>query len=81
MKLIIAEKPKVAQKIAEAIADKSVQRKKGKGQAYYFEVEKNGEKIVVSPAVGHLYTLEEKSKTNSYPAFDMGSCIRFFKRS
>lgn len=71
MKLIIAEKPKVAQKIAEALSNKSVQRKKGRGQAYYFEFERNGEKIAVAPAVGHLYSLEEKKKTNSYPAFDI----------
>ncbi|MFA5108298.1 MAG: DNA topoisomerase I [Candidatus Micrarchaeia archaeon] len=71
MKLIIAEKPKVAQKIADALSDSSVQRKKGKGQSYYFEFEKNGENIAVAPAVGHLYSLEESKKSNTYPVFDI----------
>ncbi|PIT84660.1 DNA topoisomerase I [Candidatus Micrarchaeota archaeon CG10_big_fil_rev_8_21_14_0_10_45_29] len=71
MKLIISEKPKVAQKIAEALADGKVERKKGKGQAYYFEFERNGERVAVSPAVGHIYSLEEKTKSNTYPSFEI----------
>lgn len=71
MKLIITEKPKVAQKMAEALADSKVIRQKGKGQASYFEFTKNGEQIFVAPAVGHLYTLEEKQKTNTYPTFEI----------
>ncbi|MFH1306148.1 MAG: DNA topoisomerase I [Candidatus Micrarchaeota archaeon] len=71
MKLIIAEKPKVAQKIAEALADGEAQRKKGKGQAYYFLFTRNAEEIAVAPAVGHLYSLTEKQKSSSYPTFEI----------
>lgn len=69
MELIVAEKPKVAQKIATAIGDK-VERKAYKKVAYY-EAECNGKKVVIAPAVGHVYTLAEKKKSSSYPVFDI----------
>ncbi|MFN3909853.1 MAG: toprim domain-containing protein, partial [Candidatus Anstonellaceae archaeon] len=71
MQLIIAEKPKVAQKIAQSLAQGEIAKKKGSGKAYYFEIERHGKKIVVAPAVGHLYSLDEKIKSNSYPTFDI----------
>ncbi|MFH2105728.1 MAG: DNA topoisomerase I [Candidatus Micrarchaeota archaeon] len=69
MDLIIAEKPKVAQKIAEAICTKLT--RKAQGGVSYYVGEANGKEIVVVSAVGHIYTLTEKKKTNSYPAFDI----------
>jgi DNA topoisomerase-1 len=69
MELIVAEKPKVTQKIAAAIGG-SVQRKT-RGNVSYYEVEKDGKEIVVAPAVGHVYALTEKKKGRGYPVFDI----------
>lgn len=69
MELIVAEKPKVAEKIANAIGDK-VTRKNHKG-IYYYEAEHKGKTLLVAPAVGHIYTLIEQEKTFSYPVFDI----------
>jgi len=70
MELIVAEKPKVAEKIAMAIGD-NVERKAHNGVSYY-EATRDGNPIVIAPAVGHVYTLVEKEKTRSYPTFDIG---------
>ncbi|MBW9223884.1 DNA topoisomerase I [Methanothermococcus sp. SCGC AD-155-E23] len=68
-KLIICEKPKVAKKIGEALG--KVKKRSYRGVPYY-EVERDGEKIVVASAVGHLFTLEEDKrgkKFGEYPVF------------
>ena len=65
MKLIIAEKPNSAQKIASAIGDKVIKKTEG---GSYFEVERKGEKILIVPAVGHLYGL--KPKNSGYPVLE-----------
>lgn len=69
MELIIAEKPRVAEKIASAIGDK-VERKSYEG-IYYYEAVRNGKQITIAPAVGHVYTLVEKEKSHGYPVFDI----------
>ncbi len=66
MKLIIAEKPNSAEKIAEAIGEKIT--KKTDGGSYY-EVERKGEKILIVPAVGHLYGLQPTVKSG-YPVLN-----------
>ncbi|MFH1094667.1 MAG: DNA topoisomerase I [Candidatus Micrarchaeota archaeon] len=72
MQLIIAEKPKVAEKIAQALAEGPVLKEKGKGQASYFIVRRKGIEIAIAPAVGHIYGLAEKNKTGyTYPVFDI----------
>ncbi|MFH1785036.1 MAG: DNA topoisomerase I [Candidatus Micrarchaeota archaeon] len=70
MELIVAEKPKVAEKIAMSIGEK-VQRKSHNGVSYYEGISHEGEEIVVAPAVGHVYTLIEREKTRTYPVFDI----------
>ncbi len=70
MKLIICEKPKVAEKIASALADTVVERKVANSIAYY-TTEHKGEQITVVPAVGHIYSLHEKTKSSGYPVFDI----------
>src|SRR3989338_1694041 len=70
--LIITEKPKAAQRIAEALADgKAV--KKGERGVYYYEITHGKKDIVVGCAVGHLFGLAEKEKKRgmSYPVFDV----------
>jgi DNA topoisomerase-1 len=69
MELIVAEKPRVAEKIAHAIGDKV--EKKGHNGVSYYETTRNGEEIVIAPAVGHVYTLVEKERTRTYPVFDI----------
>lgn len=69
MELIIAEKPRVAEKIAMAIGDK-VEKKAYNGVSY-FEALAGGKEIMVAPAVGHVYTLVEREKSRSYPVFDI----------
>ena len=69
--LIIAEKPSVAAKIASAIG--SPQKKVRSGVPYY-EVETLNGKVYVLPAVGHVYSLQEKKNKKwnlNYPVFDI----------
>ncbi len=70
--LIISEKPKAAQRIAEALADGKVIRKGDKGVSYY-EITHDDKDIVVGCAVGHLFGLAEKQKKKgmAYPVFDV----------
>ena len=61
--LIICEKPKVAQKVAQALSDSPV--KNSYKRVPYYEIEKeNGEKTTVLSAVGHLFSLQAKNKKN-----------------
>src|SRR5208283_293672 len=69
MELIVAEKPRVAEKIAMAIGE-DVQKKVHNGISYY-EGTSGGNEFVVAPAVGHIYTLIEKEKSRNYPVFDI----------
>ncbi|AIJ06319.1 DNA topoisomerase I [Methanocaldococcus bathoardescens] len=68
--LIICEKPSVAKKIANALGKA---KKKSIDGVPYYELERNGKKIIVASAVGHLFTLVEKENKEfgSYPVFDI----------
>ena len=68
--LIIAEKPNVARKIAYALAERKPIRK-SIGKVPYYELTRDGKKIIVAPAVGHLFSLAPKEKTYGYPVFDI----------
>ncbi len=71
VELIVTEKPSSAKKIAEALADKKAVQKKSK-QSSYYELTHNGKEIIITSAVGHLYTLVEDKKNNwTYPVFDI----------
>lgn len=67
--LVIAEKPKVAAQIAAALSRGF--RQKGSEGVSYYELERDGAKITVAAAVGHIYTLAEKKKSSGYPVFDI----------
>ena len=67
--MIIAEKPKVAEKIATFLGD-NVKRKNIKGISYY-ETTYGNDKLIVVSAVGHIYSLEQKSKGYAIPVFDI----------
>ena len=68
-KLVIAEKPKVADRIAHSLSGNA--EKKRSKRVNYYNLTKDGEEIVVSPAVGHLYTLKNKDAIKDYPYFDI----------
>ncbi|MDD5317399.1 MAG: DNA topoisomerase I [Candidatus ainarchaeum sp.] len=68
--LIICEKPKVAEKVAAALSGNGAERRARDGISY-FEFERNGKKIFVASAVGHLYTLKQETPGSSYPVFDI----------
>ncbi|MEK6956111.1 MAG: DNA topoisomerase I, partial [Nanoarchaeota archaeon] len=61
--------PNAAMKVAEALADKKVIKKKI-GKVSYYEIEHKSEKILIGCAVGHLFNLTEKDKKGwVYPIF------------
>ncbi len=68
--LIITEKPQAAGKIAAALSE-GKDNKITKNQVSYYELERNGKKIVVACAVGHLFTVSQNVNGSSYPIFDI----------
>ena len=66
--LIITEKPQAAAKIATALGD-ATQRMENK--VSYYEVDRNGQKIIVACAVGHLFTLKQNVPGTIVPIFDV----------
>jgi DNA topoisomerase-1 len=68
--LVITEKPRVAEKIAHALAGK-LPGKKALGGVTYYDFAKSGDRILVVPAVGHLYSLKQKTEGSGYPVFDL----------
>jgi len=74
--MIITEKPQAAAKIAAALGRVS----KGNYQKVpYYEVDRNGKKIVVVCAVGHLFTLNQ-DKRGDIPAFNISWKPNFMVR-
>ncbi|MBI5047103.1 DNA topoisomerase I, partial [Candidatus Micrarchaeota archaeon] len=71
MELIVAEKPKVAEKIANALAGSEKVTKSALNGVSYYETTHNGHELIVAPAVGHVYSLVEKEKSSTYPVFDI----------
>src|SRR3989344_4930588 len=64
--LIITEKPQAASKIASALG-KVVKRDINK--IPYYEVNRDGKKIMVACAVGHLFTLKQINSGSEFPVF------------
>ena len=62
--LVISEKPSAAEKIASALGNA---KKQGKKTPYYLV----GKDILVAPAVGHLFSLKQKTPGSGYPVFDI----------
>ncbi|MBW2985501.1 DNA topoisomerase I [Candidatus Woesearchaeota archaeon] len=70
--LIICEKPSAALKIAEALADKTPKKETYKKKVPFYRLTHNKKEIIVAPAVGHLYSVDEKEKKGwVYPVFEM----------
>jgi len=69
--LIIAEKPDAALRIAQALDDNGKPKKTVKKKVPYFEAKRANAKIVVVPALGHLYTItQESGERDHYPVFN-----------
>jgi DNA topoisomerase I len=75
--LVITEKPQAALKIANALG-KAVQKNHNK--VPYYEVDRNGEKIVVGSAVGHLFTLKQNNSGTTVPNFDISWVPNYLAR-
>jgi DNA topoisomerase-1 len=75
--LIITEKPQAALKIANALG-KAVQKNINK--VPYYEVNRDGKKIIVTCAVGHLFTLKQNSSGFSIPVFDISWIPNFLAK-
>lgn len=66
--LIITEKPQAALKIADALGTSTKRNLQG---IPYYEVSRQGKKIVVACAVGHLFTLSQTQSNSTYPVFNI----------
>ncbi|MEM3201943.1 MAG: DNA topoisomerase I [Candidatus Micrarchaeaceae archaeon] len=70
-KLIIAEKPSVAYRIAVSIGNGSFKREV-LGRVSYYEIkDADGGSIYIAPAAGHLFTLKQKSTAKGFPIFSV----------
>ena len=67
--LIITEKPQAALKISNALGV-ATKREIIRGVPYY-EVDRQGKKIIVACAVGHLFTLKQNVPGSNVPVFDI----------
>ncbi len=69
--LIIAEKPSVANRIAEALSTGEASKSRGKGKVSYYEVKRGNDDIYVAAAVGHLFSIKQTEKTRGYPVLQI----------
>lgn len=76
--LIITEKPQAALKIASALGS-STKRELVKTVPYY-EVDRQGKKLIVACAVGHLFTLKQNSPGSTVPIFDISWVPNYIAR-
>ena len=70
--LIVTEKPSAAKRIASALSEGEPEKKGGRGVTYY-RIERGGREMLVVPAVGHLFVLDEKQRMLKwdYPVFSV----------
>ena len=67
---IICEKPSAAAKIAAALAEEKIAKKELNGAPYY-EFKRDGKQVIVSSALGHLFTLKNLRPMKEYPVYDI----------
>jgi len=67
--LIVTEKPQAALKIASALS--STARKYSENNVPFYELERNGKRIVVASAVGHLFNLTYVKGQTGWPIFNL----------
>lgn len=66
--LMVAEKPKVARRLADALGDPEEESNRG---VTNYRLDTDMGEVVIAPAVGHVFTLEQKSGEWTYPVFDI----------
>ena len=70
--LIISEKREAAERIARALDDQGKLSRSEESGIPYFEAYNNGRRLLVAPAVGHLYTIAPERKGGFYyPVFNV----------
>jgi len=74
--LIITEKPQAALKIASSLGELTKRNQSG---VPYYEINREGKKIMIGCAVGHLFTLKQKTN-NTTPIFDISWTPNFLVR-
>ena len=74
--LVIAEKPKAAQKISRALAGGKALKLNYKGIPYWV-IKRDGQTYVIAPSAGHLFTLS--TNRSSYPVFEYRWVPRWFE--
>jgi len=68
--LIVTEKPDAAKRIAQALDSQGKPKNLTENGVPYFVAQRD-QKLVIVPALGHLYTIvHERGKRNYYPVFN-----------
>lgn len=75
--LIITEKPQAASKIAQALGNPT---QRNHQKVPYYELDRNGKKIYVACAVGHLLTLKQNVQGSQIPIFDISWVPNYLAR-
>ncbi len=75
--LVITEKPQAALKISDALGKSTKRNEKG---IPYYEVNRDGKKIIVACAVGHLFTLKQNVNGSNIPVFDVSWVPNYLAR-
>ncbi|EQD42728.1 DNA topoisomerase III [mine drainage metagenome] len=70
-RLIIAEKPSVALRIATALSGGNVKRLSGSDGVGYYLIESKEGKMYVVAAVGHLFTIRQSDGSHGYPVLNV----------
>ncbi|RJS78513.1 DNA topoisomerase I [Candidatus Bathyarchaeota archaeon] len=69
--LILCEKPDAAARLAKALNEAGKVREKKLNGVPYYESSRNGDRLIIISALGHLYTVAPKVKDRDvYPVFD-----------
>ncbi|MFB6190245.1 MAG: DNA topoisomerase I [Candidatus Nanohaloarchaea archaeon] len=66
--VMVGEKPKVASRIAQALGDYSIKENRG---VKNYVIDNGDEKVIIAPAVGHIFNLQQTSEGWTYPVFDL----------
>ena len=65
---MIGEKPKVASRLANALGNYSIKENRG---VKNYEIETEDRRIIIAPAVGHIFNLDQVDDGWDYPVFDV----------
>lgn len=66
--VMVGEKPNVASKLAQALGNYSIEENRG---VKNYIIERDNEKIIIAPAVGHIFNLKQTADGWDYPVFEV----------